>query len=173
MGRPEQRRVRLAQRQLLLAQIARREARHALASALAEEARCASVDARSRDLLNEYSRRIFLRSEPNEAQALGNDFAFTRSLAAMAQSAQAAHRRAADRAQGQAATLAAAETRLSRHESRNADAARALEALDEHRDMMGELALAPCMARKLQGLRENPSSRSSPDLPASSQRTRK
>jgi hypothetical protein len=104
---------------------------------------------------------------------LGSDLAFTRSLAAMAQGAQAAHRRAADQAQMRAAALAAAETRLSRYESRSADAERALEALHERHELAGEVALAPGMARKLQRSRDTASSRSPPELPANSPRTHK
>lgn len=138
----ERRRLALASRQLMLAQIARRAAMGALADAVDEEARSTEVSERSRALLRAYGER----NAGVDAGALRNHSAFLHSLQGVAQQAEKARRDASDQASWQLRTLAAAETRADRLEERRERARRALQTVIERR----EQPLSKGMARKLQ-----------------------
>lgn len=142
----EHRRLKLAQRQLMLAQIARREARVALAGALKEEQRSEEVGQRSQTLLREYSRR----AANSDSHSLQANFAFIGSLRGMTEQAEGARKDAQDQVQWQLRTLAAAETRASRHEERVADTAHALEARRNRREAGDHIGNTAGLARKLQ-----------------------
>lgn len=146
----EERRLKIAKRQLTLAQIARREARLALANAISEEARSAQIHARSRDLLNEYAKRAGRMEPASQSHTLRTNLAFVRSLQAMADNAQGAHKDARDQAEWQMHALAEAETRMSAHEARVGEEKRALNDLRERREVPSELTGASGVARKLQ-----------------------
>lgn len=146
----DDRRLKLARRQLLMAQIARREARHAFANAIAEEQRSADIDARSRDLLNEYATRARQPLYNPDGQALRGNFAFVRSLQAVARNAQQVALDAKEQSAWQARTLAAAEHRMTRHEERLKHDLREAEAELCKREAASELASGSGMARKLQ-----------------------
>lgn len=138
----ERRRLALAKRQALLAQVERREALAALAEAVAEETRNASLAARSRDLLSSYGQRAGMP----EASELRTKAAFVRSLQAIADQADQAHADARDQSHWQSRTLAAAQTRADRYADRLLEAKRELRSVLERR----EQPLAQRMARKLQ-----------------------
>lgn len=145
----EERRLKVARRQLLLAQIARREARLALANAIAEEERSAAVHERASALLSEYSRRAGEPSTDRLGQSLSSDLAFIRSLQAMSDNAAHAHLDTREQAEFQMRILAAAETRMSAHEERVVEEKRALDDLKARRDVPPELTGAGKVARKL------------------------
>lgn len=138
----ERRRLALAKRQALLAQVERREALAALAEAVAEETRNANLAARSRDLLSSYGQRAGMP----EASELRTKAAFVRSLQAIADQADQAHADARDHSHWQSRTLAAAQTRADRYADRLLEAKRELRSVLERR----EQPLAQRMARKLQ-----------------------
>ena len=151
MARPmaKERRLKIAKRQLLLAQIARREARLALANAIAEEERSAAIQGRANDLLNEYARRNGDPGKVHLGGSLSSDLAFIHSLQRMSHSAGQAHADAREQAEFQMRTLAAAETRMSAHEERVASESRALVQLRDRREIPPELTTPPKVARKL------------------------
>lgn len=130
------------ERQLTLAKIARRDAMAALADALAEERKSAALAERSRALMREYE----ARGELPSGSALREHAAFVQSLQGVALQADEASKDAGDQAHWQVQTLAAAETRATRLESRLEAARRELTALQTRRE--GEASAA--MARKLQ-----------------------
>jgi len=146
----EDKRLKIAQRQLALAQIARREARFALANALAEEERSGQIHARAQDLLSEYAKRVVESDTASLSQTLQANLAFVRSLQVMADDAQGAHRDASDQAQWQMRALAAAETRMDAHEGQVGEEKRALAELKSRREVPPELTGAAGLARKLQ-----------------------
>ncbi|MEP0392579.1 MAG: hypothetical protein ABJ205_00500 [Erythrobacter sp.] len=146
----EDKRLNIAKRQLALAQIARREARFALANALAEEERSGQIHARAQDLLNEYTKRASQGDASLLSQTLQANLTFVRSLQVMAEDAQGAHSDAKDQAQWQMRALAAAETRMDTHEGRVTDEKRAMADLKSRRDIPPELAGLVGLARKLQ-----------------------
>lgn len=152
MCRPmaEDRRLKIAKRQLMLAQIARREARYSLANALAEEERSANIHERSRTLLHEYARRIHTHETPTAGQSLHSNLAFLRSLQTMSDSAQAAHKDASDQSQWEMQRLAMAETKMDAHKSKVDEEERAMSQLRMRRDVPPELTGAAGLARKLQ-----------------------
>lgn len=145
----EKRRLKIAQRQLLLAQIARREARFALANAIAEEERSAAIQVRANDLLSEYAKRGGVQATVHLGQSLSSDLAFVRSLQKMSDSAAQAHEDAREQTGFQMRTLAAAETRMSAQEERVAGEKRALADLRARREMPPELTTPSKVARKL------------------------
>ena len=146
----EKRRLKIAQRQLMLAQIARREARYALANAIFEEERSGKIHDRARDLLREYERRITQSDTATQSATLRSNLAFVRSLQTMAEDAGKAHKDARDQALWQVQALAKAETRLDAHETRLGEEKRALGTLKEKREIPPELTGSGGMARKLQ-----------------------
>ncbi|UAB78743.1 hypothetical protein INR77_03175 [Erythrobacter sp. SCSIO 43205] len=145
----EERRLKIAKRQLLLAQIARREARFALANAIAEEERSADIKARANELLSEYSRRSGEPTNVRLGQSLSRDLAFIHSLQKMSDTAAQAHEDAREQAAFQMRTLAAAETKMSAHEERVAGEKRALADLKAKRELPSELTTPAKVARKL------------------------
>lgn len=146
----EDKRLKIARRQLVLAQIARREARFALANALAEEDRSGKVHTRAQSLLNEYAKRVAAGDGVGTSQTLQANLAFVRSLQVMADDAHGAHKDASDQAQWQMRTLAKAETRMETRETRVKEERRALADLQERRDFPAELMSPAGLARKLQ-----------------------
>lgn len=134
----------------MLAQIARREARFALANAIGEEERSANIHARAQDLLREYEKRVAGVGVSSQSDTLQANLAFVRSLQTMAQGAGEAHKDARDQAQWQMQALAQAETRLDARKTRVGDEKRALSELRERREISPELTGASGMARKLQ-----------------------
>ena len=114
----------------------------ALAEALAAETKSAVLAQRSRALLREYE----ARGEIPTGGALRDHAAFVSSLQGVADQAEDARKDAGDQARWQVQTLAAAETRAARLETRLEAARRELAALHDKR----ESSLAPAMARKLQ-----------------------
>ncbi|MEO0906028.1 MAG: hypothetical protein AAFY07_00750 [Pseudomonadota bacterium] len=144
----EARHLALARRQLLLAQMARREAMAALADAVTHEGRSAALAVRSAQLVEEYS----ARPAPHMAQALREQAAFVGSLQTIHEQAGRAHNDARDQSQWQSQALAAAQSRAERMEERSQKAHRALEQAIERRDppAMGQ------MARKLQNTPHEP-----------------
>jgi hypothetical protein len=145
----EDRRLKIAKRQLMLAQIARREARFALASALAEEERSGQIEARARDLLREYGNRALKGDAASQSHTLQANLAFVRSLQTMADNAQSAHKDAADQARWQMQALSMAETRLDTHEARVGEEKRSLADQRKRRELPPELTGSAGMARKL------------------------
>ncbi|WP_298307568.1 hypothetical protein [uncultured Erythrobacter sp.] len=149
----EERRLKIAKRQLMLAQIARREARLSLANAISDEERSAQIHARSCDLLHEYAKRVSEVGPAAQSDTLQISLAFVRSLQDMTDNAQGALKDASDQAEWQVRALAAAETRMSAHETRLGQEKRALNDLRERREVPPELTGASGMARKLQNQR--------------------
>lgn len=145
----EDRRLNIAKRQLMLAQIARREARYGLANALAEEERSEHIHDRSRALLDEYAKRITGKAAGSISQSLKANLAFVRSLQQMADDARGAHKDARDQAEWQIRALATAEARMDTHQTRVKDEARKLSDLRARRDVAPELTGSAGMARKL------------------------
>jgi len=145
----EDKRLKIAKRQLMLAQIARREARLALANAVADEERSAQIHARSRDLLREYAKRAVHTDTDAQSHSLQTNLAFVRSLQAIADCAQGAHKDASDQAEWQMRALAAAEIRMNAHETRVGEEKRALDNLRSRREVSPELTDGSNMARKL------------------------
>ena len=148
----EDRRLKIAGRQLLMAQFARREARYALANALSEEQRSESVYGRTKDLLHEYERRLIDAGAASQSHSLTNNLAFVRSLQSMSDEAGAAHKDARDQAYWQMQALAKAEARVEAQEVRENEARRALKAKKERRELPPELTGPSSMARKLQNI---------------------
>lgn len=146
----ERKRLRLIQRQLLLAQQARREAMGGLADSLAEEERSADLTRRAQALALAYAPQCATTS----AQDLRQQAAFAQSLAQLARQSDAARRDAGDQAMWQARALAAAEHRAKGLEERAASARRAIVAQGERR----EREHSAMMARKLQTQAGHPSS---------------
>lgn len=123
----EKRRLRLAKRQALLAEVSQRAAMRGLADALAEEARSAGLAKRSRALVADYSGR----ATSSDGDALRHTVAFTGALAAIAKDADAAKADAAQQSAWQAQELGFAQTRARRQSERLHDA---LAAYNEARD---------------------------------------
>lgn len=146
----DDRRLKIARRQLMLAQIARREARFALASALTEEERSSQIENRARDLLREYEKRAAKSDVMSQSHTLQANLAFVRSLQMMADNAGEAHKDAKDQSAWQMQALAKAETRLDAQETRVGEEKRALADLRERRELPPELTGSQSMARKLQ-----------------------
>lgn len=110
----EERRVRVARRQAMLAEIRQRAAMRGLADALAEETRSADLAQRSRALVRNYSGH----TGPSDAAALSHAVAFTGALASLAGDAEAAREDAAQQAAWQAQALSEAQTRARRQSER-------------------------------------------------------
>ena len=118
----------------------------ALADAVTDEARSSDLAARSRDLLNEYSRRSADYSGRPTGASLRENAGFVGRLQVVAGQAEQARNDASDQAQWQAQSLAAAEIRSARFEERMIAARREVAAIQESRDQTA----TPAMARKLQ-----------------------
>jgi len=135
----DDKRLKIAKRQLALAQIARREARFALANALADEERSEQIHSRARDLLSEYAKRTTDSEIASLSHTLQANLAFVRSLQVMADNAQSAHKDAKDQTQWQMRTLVGAETRMDTRATRVGEEVRALADLRSRRDIPSEL----------------------------------
>lgn len=157
----EDRRLKIARRQLMMAQIARREACYALANALGEEERSGQIHDRARSLLYEYEKRVAATNAGVLSHALQSNLAFVRTLQSMAEDAEQAHRDASDQARWQTQALARAETRLDAHETRVREEKHVLHNRREQRELTDQLVAGPdakkndrtSMARKLQNQR--------------------
>lgn len=143
----ERRRLRLAERQLMLARIARREAMGALAGALDEEAKSATLAERSAALAREYGGR----SAVVRGADLRDLIAMAGELTQLAENARGTRDDARQQAEWQAEALAGAETRLDRLEARAGDARRAIRDKIAARNDGGQQRLA----RKLQSSERN------------------
>lgn len=136
------RKLKRAQRQLTLARIARRDAMSALADALAEEQRSASLASRSRDLAQGYSER----AEVQSADMLSQNTRFAGELSQLARHADKARGDASRQAQWQAEALASAEQKIERLDGLRKEALAQQRSTQERADRPPD---AP-MARKLQ-----------------------
>lgn len=137
-----QRRIKLTQRQLTLAKIARREAMAALADTVKEETRSAALAQRSRNLMAEYAARQVTPT----GGSLRESAAFSRGLQEISEQAGQARDDASEQAAWQVQTLAAAETRQARFEEKLSHAKQIDAVMRANR----ELAYSSGMARKLQ-----------------------
>ena len=137
-SKAERRRFDLARRQLTFAEIARREAMAALADAVNEEERTASLAERSRELLRDYE----ARADTEYGGSLRDHNRFTQRLQSIAEQADQARNDANDQAQWQVQSLAVAETRARRFDERMQSASREIEAIKEKRAQAQEAALA-------------------------------
>lgn len=150
----EKKRLKLAKRQLMLAQIARREARFALANAIGEEERSGKIHARANALLSEYEKRLCAPDQASHSHILQANLTFVRSLQSMADDAGQAHRDAKDQSQWQMQSLARQESRLDNAQERFGQERRAMESLREKREVPHEPSRKSTsktiMARKLQ-----------------------
>ncbi|MEL6539817.1 MAG: hypothetical protein AAFQ34_00265 [Pseudomonadota bacterium] len=123
----EKRRVRVARRQALLADVNRRAAMRGLADALAEESRSAALAERSLALTRAYGGR----SQASDGARLEHAARFAGALAAMAQSAEAARADAKQQSEWQAEALGQAQCRARRHADRLAEAVAAYQSARE------------------------------------------
>jgi hypothetical protein len=137
----ERQRVRLAERQILLARVARREAMSALAGTIAEEARSAALAQRSRALIDSYA----ARAETVQSDDLRERITMAGALARLAADAERARAEAERRAGNEADTLADSENRLKRLEEHAHKARRTLAGIEQAR----ELYAAQQVAQKL------------------------
>lgn len=120
----EQRQLRLARRQAMLAMLGEREAMRSLASAIAEETRSAALKARSAELVRTYTQRLIGSNPPTNAGDLAGLNQFAQALGELASDAQKAHADVLDQARWQADALARARSRA-RRLSERADQAQA------------------------------------------------
>ncbi len=144
----EKRRLKLTERQTMLARVARREAMMSLAGTLDEEAKSAALAQRSRELARDYSSRTVT----GIAADLGQLSALASGLAGLAKDADGARDDARQQVDWQVEELARTDTRLKRLEERAKAAQRALR-------MVGEARAAPAsegMARKLLNVSDTP-----------------
>ncbi|MEM1052497.1 MAG: hypothetical protein AAGI28_10420 [Pseudomonadota bacterium] len=145
----DDRRLKLARRQLAIAQISQSAAQYALAQAITEEDRSAEVQRRSEHLLREYTERAAQKDSALESHSLQTSLAFVRALQMMADHAEKAYRDARDQAEWQMRSLAAAESRMDAHQTRVGEERRALEEMRMRREVSPDLTGASGMARKL------------------------
>lgn len=106
----ERRRVRVAKRQKLLAEVSQRAAMRGLADALAEEYRSAALAERSRALVKSYSDR----SHAVDGASVQHTVAFSGALASLASDAEAARADASQQREWQAQALGHAQARARR-----------------------------------------------------------
>jgi len=143
----EKRRLKLAQRQALLAQVSQRTAMRALADAVSEEGRSESLAARSRDLVRRYSAADRSGDAQMPAETLAQTGAFTAALAGLASDAEQSRADAAQQAQWQADALGKAQVKANRHAERLTKARADLEAIKARRDL--DPAIAPNAERRI------------------------
>ncbi|QUL36912.1 hypothetical protein [Erythrobacter sp. JK5] len=139
----ERRRLRLAERQLMLARVARREAMASLAGTIEEEARSADLARRSKAMARDYSGRKVV----GEAGDLRELSAMAAAIARLAEQAENKRDDARLQAAWQADALAGVENRVRRLEDRALEARRASIQAAEARSRPTDGGLA----RKLQG----------------------
>ncbi len=110
----DKRQLKRAERQLILARIARRDAMASLAQSLAEEQRSASLADRSRTLAKGYAARANLET----GEALARHKFFAAQLTGLARQADQARGDASRQAEWQVDALAKAEQRIDRLDER-------------------------------------------------------
>jgi len=142
MSARERRRLVRIGRQLALARIERRESIGELADAIAEEVRSRHLAERSRRLAADYATPKGIEAGADLAGRVG----FVGALSRLAGDAEASGAEAAHEADTRKRALAAAERRIERLESHEAEARRAVE--EQRRRRAGDPAAA--LARKLQ-----------------------
>lgn len=125
----EERRVRLARRQALLAEVSQRAAMRSMADALAQEHRSAALAEHTKTLITAYGGR----SNATDGASLAHNARFAASLASLAQNAEAARNDAAQQAVWQARALEQAQTRARRQSERLESAVTAFRAAQERR----------------------------------------
>lgn len=135
----EKRRLRLAQRQHLLAQVSQRTAMRSLADALAEEARSATLAQRSRDLAAAYATRKGI----SDGAALAQTAQFAAALGTLANTAEKARADAGLQAAWQIEALGAAQTRAQRQSERLDQAHAELAAVQDRRTLATQAAQPP------------------------------
>jgi len=118
----EKRRLKLTERQTMLARVARREAMMSLAGTLDEEAKSASLAERSRELAREYGHRTVtgIAADLSQLSVLASG------LAGLAKDADGARNDARQQADWQVEELARTDNRLKRLEVRTKEASRAV-----------------------------------------------
>jgi len=141
----EQRRLRLARRQALLADVSERAAMRSLADALHEEARSDTLAQRSRDLVTAYGGR----SQAQDGAGLAETGRFSAALGTLAHDAEQARADASQQAQWQAQALGEAQTRARRQAERLDDAHTALRAAREKREHEASATASAISARAL------------------------
>ncbi|MEO0872373.1 MAG: hypothetical protein AAFY19_10550 [Pseudomonadota bacterium] len=141
----EQRRLRLARRQALLADVSQRAAMRSLADALVEEARSDTLAQRSRDLVTAYGGR----SQAQDGAGLAEAGRFSAALGSLAHDAEQARADASEQAQWQAQALGEAQTRAQRQAERLDDARAALRDAREKREHQASAAASTSSARGL------------------------
>lgn len=132
----EQRRLRLAQRQHLLAEVSQNAAMRALADALAQENRSAALARRSRELAQGYGARGGIC----DGGALAQVVRFAAALATLSGQAEQARADASAQANWQLDALGTAQTRARRQSDRLAQAYAELATLREQRALEEEAA---------------------------------
>ena len=110
----EERRLRLARRRKVLAEVGQRAAMQSLAEALAQERRSAEVAGRSEELMRAYGGR----SDAADAGALSQAARFSNALGLLARDAQRSLADASAQAIWEREALAKAQTRAERQEER-------------------------------------------------------
>ncbi len=147
----EKRRLRLTERQTLLARIARRDAMMSLAGTLDEEAKSAALAERSREMAREYGQRPVtgIAADLHQLSAL------SAGLARLAKDAEDARHDARQQAEWQVEALAETENRLKRLEERTIAARRAAQIVAESRSAPLEGQPTGRMARKLLSQRQS------------------
>ncbi|MEM1196376.1 MAG: hypothetical protein AAGH57_09760 [Pseudomonadota bacterium] len=125
----EKRRLALARRQVLLAEVSERAAMLSLATALAEETRSATLAQRSRDLAKAYGGR----PDARDGGALGQSGRFSAALGSLAHDAEQARDDASQQAAWHVEALGKAKTKARRQSERLEEARAALEQAQERR----------------------------------------
>ncbi|MEM6858476.1 MAG: hypothetical protein AAF559_11445 [Pseudomonadota bacterium] len=141
----ERRRLRLARRQALLADVSARAAMRSLANALHEEARSDALAQRSRDLVTAYGER----PQAQDGAGLAEAGRFSAALGSLAHDAEQARADASQQAQWQAQALSEAQTRARRQAERLDDARAALHEAREKREHQATVAASASATRGL------------------------
>ena len=132
----ERRRLRLAKRQALLAEVSQRAAMRGLADALVQESRSAALAQRSRTLTRTYGGL----AQAQDGASLHQSVPFAGALSSLATDAEAASADAAQQAEWQAQALGQAQSRARRQSEKLGDAVAAYKAAREKRDQDPALA---------------------------------
>lgn len=143
---PEKRRLRLARRQALLAQVSQRSAMRSLAMAVAEQGRSEALARRSHDLAHRYGHRVVT----TDGEALAQAGIFAAALGTLATQAEQARADAVQQADWQAQSLGKVQTKAARQKERLAKAQSDFEAARARRDTETGFAARASLARDLQ-----------------------
>lgn len=141
----EERRVKLARRQVMLAEVSQRAAMRSLADALSEEARSDTLARRSRELAAHYGGR----AQGTDGAALAQNGRFAAALGSLAKNAQDALADASQQASWQVEALGKAQTRARRHSERLDTAMAAYRAAQDKRDTEPLLSASGQSPRRL------------------------